>query len=130
MHAFIENLERQAATNQDFRRVLFTGAHQQLVLMTLQPGEELGEEVHVGVDQFFRIELGSGELVINGNAAPVSDGWAAVVPAGMRHTLRNTGTQRMRLYTLYAPPVHPAGTVHATKAASEAGEAVAGPGTR
>jgi mannose-6-phosphate isomerase-like protein (cupin superfamily) len=82
------------------------------------------------VDQFFRIELGSGELVINGNAAPVSDGWAAVVPAGMRHTLRNTGTQRMRLTTLYAPPVHPAGTVHATKAASEAGEAVAGAGTR
>jgi mannose-6-phosphate isomerase-like protein (cupin superfamily) len=110
--------------------VLFTGAHQQLVLMTLQPGEELGEEVHMGVDQFFRIELGSGEMVINGNAAPVSEGWAVVVPAGMRHTLRNTGTQRMRLTTLYAPPVHAAGTVHATKAASEAVEAVEEAGVR
>jgi mannose-6-phosphate isomerase-like protein (cupin superfamily) len=95
--------------------------------MTLQPGEELGEETHVGVDQFLRIELGSGELVLNGTRTPVSEGAGVLVPAGMRHNLRNTGAHRMRLYTLYAPPVHPAGTVHATKAASEAGEAVAGP---
>lgn len=120
MHAFAENLEHQVATNQDFRRVLFTGAHQQLVLMTLQPNEALGEEVHLGVDQFFRIELGSGEMVLNGTRVPVSEGSGVMVPAGMRHTLRNTGAQRMRLYTLYAPPVHPAGTVHATKAVSEA----------
>lgn len=120
MHAFADNLEHLAATNQDYRRVLFTGPHQQLVLMTLQPGEELGEEVHAGVDQFLRIELGSGEVVINGNLTPVSEGAGVMVPAGMRHTLRNTGTQRLRLYTLYAPPVHPAGTVHRTKAESEA----------
>lgn len=120
MHAFADNLEHLAAANQDYRRVLFTGPHQQLVLMTLQPGEEVGEEVHLGVDQLFRIELGSGEMVTNGNVTPVAEGWAVVVPAGMRHNLRNTGTQRMRLTTLYAPPVHPAGTVHPTKAASEA----------
>ncbi|MBU6366000.1 MAG: cupin domain-containing protein [Gemmatimonadetes bacterium] len=120
MHAFADNLAHLAAGNQDYRRVLHTGPHQQLVLMTLQPGEEVGEEVHLGVDQLYRIELGNGEIVINGNVTPVSEGWAVVVPAGMRHNLRNTGTQRMRLTTLYAPPVHPAGTLHPTKATSEA----------
>ena len=116
MRGFVEDIEKLTEKNTDFRRVLYTAKHLQLVLMALQPGEDIGEEVHDDRDQFFRIEIGSGEIVIDGTVSPVRNDMAIVVPAGARHNLRNTGTKPLRLYTLYAPPEHRHGTVHRTKA--------------
>jgi mannose-6-phosphate isomerase-like protein (cupin superfamily) len=122
MTAFIGNIEDRTEHNRDFRRVLFTGANMQLVLMAVEPGDELGEEVHPGTDQFFRIEEGNGEIWIDGRRTAVEEDMAIVVPAGARHNLKNTGHKALKLYTLYAPPQHPAGTVHATKAHAELAE--------
>ena len=116
MKGFVEDIEKLTEENNDFRRVLYTANHLQLVLMALQPGEDIGEEVHDDRDQFFRIETGSGEIVIDGAVSPVRSDMAIVVPAGARHNLRNIGTEPLRLYTLYAPPEHRHGTVHRTKA--------------
>jgi mannose-6-phosphate isomerase-like protein (cupin superfamily) len=116
MKGFVEDIERLTEENTDFRRVLYTASHLQLVLMSLQPGEDIGEEVHEDRDQFFRIETGSGEIVIDGAVSPVRSDMAIVVPAGARHNLRNTGTEPLRLYTVYGPPEHRDGTVHRTKA--------------
>ena len=116
MRGFVEDIERLTEENTDFRRVLYTAEHLQLVLMALKPGEDIGEEVHEDRDQFFRIETGSGEIVIDGAVSPVRGDMAIVVPAGARHNLRNTGTELLRLYTLYAPPEHRHDTVHRTKA--------------
>ena len=117
---FIENIERRAADNSDFRRVLYTAPHMQLVLMSLGDGQEIGEEVHTESDQFFRIETGAGEVWMNGIATPITDGFAIVIPAGVRHNIRNTGRAPLQLYTLYAPPHHADGTVHATPADANA----------
>lgn len=116
MKGFIENIERLTLDNADFRRVLYTGKHLQLVLMTLQPGDDIGEEVHDGHDQFFRIESGRGEVLIDGTRHPVEDDDAVIVPAGARHNVTNTGDAPLKLYTLYAPPEHKDGVIHPTKA--------------
>ena len=116
MKGFVENIEQLTLDNTDFRRVLYTGKHLQLVLMALQPGEDIGEEVHAGHDQFFRIESGKGEVLIDGTRHPVQDDDAVIVPAGARHNAPNTGDAPLKLYTLYAPPEHKDGVIHPTKA--------------
>ena len=119
---FIADIENQTEENRDFRRVLYTGPHMQLVLMSLAPGEELGEEVHQTTDQFFRVEEGKGEVVIDGRETRIESDIAIIVPAGTRHNVRNTSHKPLRFYTLYAPPEHPDGTVHRTKADAERAE--------
>jgi len=119
MKGFTGNIQDRANQNRDFRRVLYTGAHLQLVLMSLNPGEEIGEEVHEDTDQFFRVEDGKGEFVIDGRATPIESESAMVIPAGARHNIRNTGPKAMKLYTLYAPPHHEDGTVERTRAEAE-----------
>lgn len=122
MKGFIADIEDLTTSNTDFRRVLYTGKFLQLVLMTLQPGEEIGEEVHEDHDQFFRIESGSGEVLIDGVRTPIKDDDAVIVPAGARHNVTNTGDLPLTLYTLYGPPDHREGVVHRTKAEAEASE--------
>jgi mannose-6-phosphate isomerase-like protein (cupin superfamily) len=116
MKGFIDNIETLTTDNTDYRRVLYTGKHLQLVLMTLQPGEEIGSEVHATHDQFLRIEAGRGEVVIDGAKRAVEDDDAIIVPAGARHNVINTGDAPLQLYTLYGPPEHRDGVVQATKA--------------
>jgi mannose-6-phosphate isomerase-like protein (cupin superfamily) len=119
-------IEELTLKNTYFRQVLFTGKHTQLVVMCLRPGEEIGDEVHPHVDQFFRIEHGEARFVFNETQErPARDGDAVVVPAGTYHNVINTSkTAPLKLYTLYSPPNHPDGTVHKTKAEAEAAEAV------
>lgn len=116
MKGFHDDIEQQTIGNSDFRRVLYTGEHLQLVLMTLQPGDEIGAEVHADRDQFFRFEEGAGQVDIDDNCYAVADGSGIVVPAGSRHNVRNTGDQPLKLYTLYGPPEHKDRVVQATKA--------------
>jgi mannose-6-phosphate isomerase-like protein (cupin superfamily) len=116
---FVADIENLADDNSNFRRVLYTGKNLQLVLMALKPGEQIGEEVHPNTDQFFRIEEGNGEVRINGEPSKIKNGDAVLVPAGARHNIINTGGEPLRLYTLYAPPEHRDGTVHATRAEAE-----------
>lgn len=116
---FIGDIEDQTADNGDFRRVLYTGPHMQLVLMSLEPGEDIGEEVHETVDQFFRVEKGKGVVSIDGRETPIESDTAIMVPAGARHNVKNTGNSPLKLYTLYAPPEHADGTVRHTKADAE-----------
>lgn len=122
MKGFVDDIEDKTERNADFRRVLYTGKQMQLVLMAIPPGEEIGEEVHDDRDQFFRVEEGEGELWIDGVRKRIESDWAMVVPAGARHNVRNTGDKPLKLYTLYAPPEHVDGTVHATRAEAEASE--------
>ena len=122
MKGFIADIEDLTTSNTDFRRVLYTGKFLQLVLMTLKPGEEIGEEVHEDHDQFFRIESGSGEVLIDGVRTPIKDDDAVIVPAGARHNVTNTGDQPLTLYTPYGPPDHREGVVHRTKAEADASE--------
>ena len=119
MKGYCDNIEKQTVENQDFRRVLYTGHNLQLVLMTLQPGEEIGAEVHEDRDQFFRIEEGRGAVDIDGVENPVEEDFAVIVPAGARHNVRNTGSQPLRLYTIYGPPEHKDGIVQSTKAEAD-----------
>ena len=112
---FSVELERETRSNSDFRRVLYTGKHSQLVLMCLKPGEEIGAEVHETIDQFFRFEQGEGLVVIDGNKYPVKDGSGAIVPSGARHNVINTGKTDLKLYTIYSPPEHIDKTVRSTK---------------
>jgi len=120
MKGFIGDIEDMTKENSDFRRVLYTGGQMQLVLMTLKPGEEIGEEVHGDRDQFFRIEKGKGEVSIDRKVTKIKSDMAVIVPAGARHNIKNTGDKTLKLYTLYAPPEHVDGTVHATKADAKA----------
>lgn len=120
MKGFIEDIEKLTEENADFRRVLYTGKNLQLVVMALQPGDAIGEEVHDDRDQFFRVEAGSGEILIDGVVSSVEADMAMIVPAGARHNVMNTGTEPLKLYTLYAPPEHRHGTVHVTKADADA----------
>ena len=119
MKGFVENIEGLTVDNQDFRRVLYTAKHCQLVLMALQPKEEIGAEVHT-LDQFFRVEEGTGEAVLDGVRTQIQAGFAIVVPAGAKHNIINTGNAPLKLYTLYAPPNHRDGVVHHTRADAEA----------
>jgi mannose-6-phosphate isomerase-like protein (cupin superfamily) len=119
MKGYVDNIEKATLANEDFRRVLYSGGNLQLVLMTLPPGCDIGEEVHEDRDQFFRIEEGEGEIKIDGVANKVADDFAVIVPAGARHNVVNTGSEPLRLYTIYAPPEHRDGVVHETKEAAE-----------
>jgi mannose-6-phosphate isomerase-like protein (cupin superfamily) len=116
MNGYITNIERDTLANEDFRRVLFTGPNMQLVLMTLLPGEDIGQETHDGHDQFIRVEAGSGIERLNGEESWLEDGSIVVIPAGVEHNLVNTSKgEALRLYTLYSPPEHADGTVHHTR---------------
>ena len=119
MKGYNDNIETLTSENEDFRRVLYTGKHLQLVLMTIQPGEEIGSEVHDDRDQFFRFEAGEGVVDIDGVANAVEDGSGVIVPAGARHNVRNTGDTPLKLYSIYGPPEHIDGIVHATKEDAE-----------
>lgn len=112
---YIANIEKLTMENTDFRCVLYTAPHSQLVLMSLLPGEEIGAEVHKHVDQFFRFEKGQGKSIINGQEYLVSDGTALIVPAGLEHNIINTGSEPLKLYTVYSPANHIEGRVHKTK---------------
>jgi mannose-6-phosphate isomerase-like protein (cupin superfamily) len=118
MKGFVQDIERLAVGNDDFRRVLYTAKHCQLVLMALAPGEEIGAEVHK-LDQFFRVEEGSGVVVMDGTRTPVKAGFAIVVPMGANHNIINTGTAPLKLYTVYSPPNHRDRVVHHTRADAE-----------
>ena len=124
MTGYVGPIEDQTVKNNYFRQVLFTGKHCQLVVMCLQPGEEIGNEVHPGTDQFFRIEEGEAQFIFNGSEQhTVGNGDAVVVPAGTYHNVINASkTKALKLYTVYSPPNHPDGTVHKTKAEADAAE--------
>ena len=112
---FVDDIETLTEENSEFRHVLYTGHHLQLVLMAIPPGGEIGAEVHDENDQFFRVEEGEGEVEIDGQTTLIRSGSGVVVPAGAEHNVRNTGQEMLRLYSLYGPPHHEDGVVHATK---------------
>ncbi|URD61050.1 cupin domain-containing protein [Sphingomonas sp. KRR8] len=116
---FCDDLEELTIANNDFRRVLYTGEHLQLVLMSLAVGEEIGEEVHEDRDQFFRFEEGEGVVVIDGKENAVKEDMAVIVPAGARHNVKNTTDEPLQFYTLYGPPDHKDKTVHKDKAQAQ-----------
>ncbi|MHB1005899.1 MAG: cupin domain-containing protein [Chloroflexota bacterium] len=116
MAGFSINIEQKTAQNDNFRQVLYTAPHSQLVVMALRPGEEIGMETHGDGDQFIRVESGEGEAIMDGQRTTLRDGMAIVIPAGTRHNVVNTSTSKpLRLYTVYSPPEHPDGTVNRTK---------------
>lgn len=118
MKGYVQDIERITVKNEEFRRVLYTAKHCQLVVMALKPGEEIGAEVHQ-LDQFFRVEEGAGEAVLDGVCTAISAGFAVLVPAGTSHNIINTGRLPLKLYTLYAPPNHRDSVVHHTRANAE-----------
>ena len=119
MRGFVQDIEGLAIKNGEFRQVLYTAKHCQLVLMALPPKGEIGLEVHE-LDQFFRVEEGSGVAVLDGVASDIHAGFAVLVPSGTRHNIINTGPEPLKLYTLYAPPNHRDGVTHHTRAQAEA----------
>jgi mannose-6-phosphate isomerase-like protein (cupin superfamily) len=119
MKGFIQDIESIAEKNEDFRQVLYTAKHCQLVVMALKPQEEIGAEVHT-LDQFFRVEEGSGEAILDGVRTAIKAGFAVVVPAGANHNIINTGSVPLKLYTLYSPPNHRDGVIHHTRKDAEA----------
>ena len=121
MVGYVDNIEKITEENANFRQVLYTGKYSQLVVMSLQAGEDIGMEVHPTVDQFFRIEEGEGKVIMNGEEAAFGPGSAIVVPAGTQHNV--IAETPVKLYTIYSPPNHPAGTIHVTKAQAMAAEA-------
>lgn len=121
MHGYTTNIEQATKENKNFRKVLYTGKHSQLVLMSLKPSEEIGMEVHPDNDQFFRFEFGRGKCIIDGNEYGVENGVAVVVPAGAQHNVINVSdSEDLKLYTIYSPPHHQDGVLRATKAEAEA----------
>lgn len=123
MKPFNDDIAALARGNDAFRRVVVTGEHGQVVLMTIEPGGEIGAEVHDHVDQVLVFVDGRGEAILDGQTVEVGPGRLVFVPAGTRHNFRNTGDGPLRLYTVYAPPEHPDGTVHRTKAEADSAEA-------
>ncbi|MEK6904958.1 MAG: cupin domain-containing protein [Nanoarchaeota archaeon] len=124
MKGFTINIEKETLTNKNFRKVLYTSKHSQLVLMSLKPNEEIGMEVHSKNDQFFRFEKGQGKCIIDGNEYKIKDGVAVVVPAGAQHNIINTSDkEELKLYTIYSPAHHKDGIVRTTKKEAEANEA-------
>ena len=119
MQGFVQNIEALATASVEFRRVIYTAKNCQLVLMALKPAEEIGAEVHK-LDQFFRVEAGTGEAVLDGVRTKIQAGWAVLVPAGTHHNIVNTGSAPLKLYTIYSPPNHRDGVVHHTRADAEA----------
>ncbi len=123
MKGFSDNIEKDTIENNNFRRVLYTGKHCQLVLMSLLPREEIGLETHADNDQFFRFEQGEGKCLIDDNEYAVKDGVAIIVPAGAKHNVINTSaTEKLKMYTLYSPPHHKDGIIRKTKKEAEANE--------
>jgi len=122
MQGFVQNIEELSVENNYFRKVLYTAKSSQLVLMCLMPAEEIGEEVH-DLDQFFRIETGQGEAILDGKKTTMKDGWAIMVPAGTKHNIINTSqTEPLKLYTIYSPPDHKDGLIHKTKQDATTGD--------
>lgn len=122
MKGFIVNIEKASLENEYFRKVLYTAKNCQLVVMSLKPGEDIGEEIH-HLDQFIRCETGQGKAILDGVAHQISDGFSVIVPAGAKHNIINTSSEKpLKLYTLYAPPNHRDGVIHKTKAEAEANE--------
>jgi len=120
MKGFNSNIEKDALKNENFRKVLYTSKHLQLVLMSLKPGEDIGEETHPNIDQFFRFESGKGKCIINGNEYKVENGDVIVIPAGSKHNVINTDAiKELKMYTIYGPPNHKDGIINATKKDSE-----------
>lgn len=120
MSGYITNIEEKSLTNDRFREVLFTTERTQLVLMAVRAGDDIGMETHADHDQFIRIESGRGKAILDGEETDLSDGSAVVIPAGTEHNIVNTSdSEPLRLYTIYAPPEHPDGTVHETKEDAE-----------
>ncbi len=115
MKGYIINIEKETLENKNYRKVLYTSHYSQLVVMSLKPGEEIGSEVH-GLDQFIRIEQGTGVVVLNGEEMQIKDDYAVVIPSGVEHNVINTGDMEMKLYTIYSPPEHKNGVLQATKA--------------
>lgn len=123
MIGYVDNIDDRTKDNSNFRTVLYTGAHSQLVVMSLKPLEEIGMEVHPNVDQFFRFEQGEGKVIMNGEEYTVGENMVVIVPAGTNHNVINTSEHEdLKLYTIYSPANHPAGTVHVTKADAMAAE--------
>ncbi|NCS99707.1 cupin domain-containing protein [Candidatus Parcubacteria bacterium] len=122
MKYFADNIEKLTEENTSYRKVIYTGPYSQLVLMTLQPGEEIGAEIHEGHDQFLRIEEGKAKFVLDGNEIIGEDGFAVVVPSGCDHNVINVGDDELKLYTIYSPAEHPEGTLQETKAEADAAE--------
>ena len=120
MKGFVDDIEKLTEENGDFRRVLYTGHNLQLVLMAIQPGDEIGEEVHEDRDQFFRIEAGEGEVYIDDACHKVKADDGIIVPQGAKHNVKATGTAPLKLYTIYGPPEHKDGTVRHTNADAKA----------
>ena len=118
MKSYVQNIEELTVKNEDFRRVLYTTKQSQLVLMALNPKGDVGAEVHK-LDQFFRVEEGTGEAVLDGVRTAIRAGFAVLVPAGTNHNIINTGSVPLKLYTIYAPPNHRDGVVHHTRAEAE-----------
>lgn len=118
MKGYVQDIESLAVRNNKFRQVLYTAKNCQLVIMSLRPQEDIGAEIHK-VDQFFRVEEGSGEAVLNGVRTAIQAGFAIIVPAGTNHNIINTGSELLKLYTIYAPPNHRDGVVHETRADAE-----------
>lgn len=119
---YSKDIAAQTLKNNNFRKVLYTGEHLQLVLMTLKPGEEIGEETHPDRDQFFRFEQGEGVVMIDGKKNKIEDDFGVIVPAGAKHNVINTGKTPLKMYTIYGPPEHKDKTVHKTKAIAEQNE--------
>lgn len=116
MSGYSVNIEQKSLNSNHFREVLYTAPHSQLVVMTLQVGEDIGQETHGDIDQFIRVEAGEGEAILDGERHPLSDGTALVIPAGTEHNVINTSSSEpLRLYTIYSPPAHPDGTINRTK---------------
>lgn len=121
MIGFVKNIEQETLDNNNFRKVLYTSTYGQVVVMSLLPNEEIGMEIHETTDQFFRIDSGEGKVIINGEESLITDGFAVVVPAGAKHNIVNTSADKsLKLYTIYMPPHHKDGTIHATKDIAEA----------
>lgn len=121
MTGYVTNIEEKSLQNEYFREVLFTSQHNQLVVMSLNPNEEIGTEVHEIVDQFIRVEKGTGKAILNGEESAISDGSAIVIPAGVEHNVINTSSsEKMKLYTIYSPAHHKDKTIHKTKQEAEA----------
>ena len=123
MNSYYGNIEEETLQNTNFRQVLYTGTHAQLVVMSLNPGQDIGMEVHPVVDQFFRIEQGIAKFEIDGQSFEAGPSQAVIVPAGSQHNVTNVGQEAVKLYTIYSPPNHADGTIHVTKADADAAEA-------
>jgi len=123
LKGYVVDIEKETERNTDFRRVLYTGKHSQLVLMSIEPGEEIGEETHDDIDQFFRFEEGEGKVIIDGVEHHVKDGNGVIVPAGAKHNVINTSKLvNLKLYTIYSPPEHQDGIVRRTRKEAMASE--------